>query len=253
MNDSTPAVQVVKLHKSFGAGAARVDVIRDLDFTLPRGAFEAVMGASGSGKSTLLHLVAALLAPDRGQIRVGGELVSAMSDREATVFRRRRIGLVFQDFNLVPTLTAAENIELPLLLDRARPDRAHVASLVQTLGLGDRLSHLPSQLSGGERQRVAVARALAGNPDVVLADEPTGNLDSPAAKALCGLLRSLNESTGCAILLVTHDPVTAAAASRVHLLKDGAFVGAFDTGHDPALVSERYLAAAGGKSEGAAR
>lgn len=221
MNDSSPAVQVDKLHKSFGAGDARVDVIRDLDFTLPRGAFEAVMGASGSGKSTFLHLVAALLAPDRGEIRVGGELVSAMSDREATVFRRRRIGLVFQDFNLVPTLTAAENIELPLLLDRARPDRAHVDSLVETLGLGGRLSHLPSQLSGGERQRVAVARALAGNPDVVLADEPTGNLDSQNSREIIELLRLSNRKYNQTLIVITHDENIALQADRILAIEDG--------------------------------
>ena len=237
------AVAVTGLSKSFGEGQSRVDVIRDLSFGLRRGAFEAVMGASGSGKSTFLHLVAGLLRPDSGEVSVGGAPLSSMGDREATIFRRRHIGLVFQDFNLVPTLTARENIELPLLLDRAKVDEAGIRALASTLGIEERLSHFPSQLSGGERQRVAVARALATNPDVILADEPTGNLDSPAAKSLCALLRRLNEETGCAILMVTHDPIVAAAATRFHLLRDGAFSGVFDTGHDPETVSRRYLEA----------
>ena len=237
------AVSVHHLSKGFGSGDARLPVIRDLSFELPEGAFECIMGASGSGKSTFLHLVAALLTPDAGEILVGGEPITGMNDHDATVFRRRRIGLVFQDFNLIPTLTAEENIELPLLLDRAKPNSAYVRELARTLGIEGRLSHLPSQLSGGERQRVAVARALAGHPAVLLADEPTGNLDSPAAKALCALLRDLNEKTGCAILLVTHDPVTAAAAARVHVLRDGVFNGCFDTNHDPEEVSRKYLKA----------
>ena len=180
-----------------------------------------VSAPSGSGKSTFLHLAAGLLVADSGEIEVGGELVSAMSDREATIFRRRRIGLVFQDFNLVPTLTAAENIELPLLLDRARPDRAHVASLVETLGLGDRLSHLPSELSGGEQQRVAIARALAKNPKLLLCDEPTGALDYLTGKAILKLLQDTARNTGMTVVIITHNKALTAMADRVIRLKSG--------------------------------
>lgn len=235
------AVAVRGLVKSFGRGESRVDVIRGLDFSMEAGAFEAVMGASGSGKSTFLHLLAGLLTPDAGTITIAGEPFSTLGDREATLFRRRRIGLVFQDFNLVPTLTAAENIELPCLLDRAKPDRARLQTLAETLGIAHRLNHLPSQLSGGERQRVAIARALLGHPAVLLADEPTGNLDAPAAQALCRLLGELNRSTGCAILLITHDPVVAASASRIHLLRDGVFTGHFETNGDPERVFAHYF------------
>jgi len=235
------ALQVKGLCKSFGDGANRVQVLSEVDLTLARGAFDAVMGPSGSGKSTLLHLLAGLIAADGGDIRVGGVSISTMSDHDVTCFRRRRIGLVFQDFNLIPTLTAEENIALPLLLDRQRPDAAHIDALLARFGLTQRRAHIPSKLSGGERQRVAIARALVMKPDIVLADEPTGNLDSPAGRAFCELLREMNDEVGCTILMVSHDPVVAAAAKRVHLLKDGRFVDTFETEHDAARVSDRYL------------
>jgi putative ABC transport system ATP-binding protein len=235
------ALQVKGLSKSFGDGANRVQVLSEVDLTLARGAFDAVMGPSGSGKSTLLHLLAGLIAADDGDIRVGGVSISTMNDHDVTCFRRRHIGLVFQDFNLIPTLTAEENIALPLLLDRQRPDAAHIDALLARFGLMQRRSHIPSKLSGGERQRVAIARALVMKPDIVLADEPTGNLDSPAGRAFCELLREMNDEVGCTILMVSHDPVVAAAAKRVHLLKDGRFVDTFETGHDAARVSDRYL------------
>ena len=246
-NDSPaePALLVRGLAKSFGTPADPLPVIRGADFDLAPGAFEAIMGPSGSGKSTFLHLVAGLLAPDAGSIRIAGRDMAGLDDAARTAFRRRHLGLVFQDFNLVPTLTAEENVALPLLLDRRRPDPARIGSLLSTLGLADRARHLPSALSGGERQRVAIARALAAGPDLVLADEPTGNLDSPSAKAFCALLARLNREFRCTILLVTHDPVVAAAASRVHLLRDGRFLDSFPTDASPALVSARYLDAMG--------
>ena len=240
----TDALKITSLRKTFGDGALSVPVIKDLDFTLSKGAFEAVMGPSGSGKSTFLHLIAGLLAPDAGSIEIGGREIAGLPDVEVTLFRRRHLGLIFQDFNLIPTLTAEENVALPLLLDGTeRQNRRHVEEIMDFLGLADRRDHLPEKLSGGERQRVAIARALAGNPDIVLADEPTGNLDSPAAKALCGLLRRLNGEMGCTILVVSHDPIVAASADRVHLLRDGRFLDAFETAGDVGRVTERYLAA----------
>ena len=237
----TMALEVSGLSKGFGEGARRVTVLDGVNVSLQRGAFDAVMGPSGSGKSTLLHLLAGLITADGGDIRVGGVLICAMSDHDVTCFRRRRIGLIFQDFNLIPTLTAEENIALPLLLDRQKPDAAQIDALLARLGLTHRRSHVPLKLSGGERQRVAIARALVTKPDLVLADEPTGNLDSPAGRAFCELLRKMNEEEGCTIFMVSHDPVVAATAKRVHLLKDGRFADCFDTDHDAALVSARYL------------
>ena len=235
------ALEVRKLGKSFGSGANRVTVLDGVNLNLRRGAFDAVMGPSGSGKSTLLHLLAGLLTPDAGEIRVGGTCLSGMPDSAATCFRRRRIGLIFQDFNLIPTLTAEENILLPLLLDRRAPHTGELAALLERLGLTALRHRVPAKLSGGERQRVAIARALVTTPDLVLADEPTGYLDSPAGRAFCDLLRDIHTERGCTILLVSHDPVVAAAAERVHLLKDGRVVGELETQHDPARISTRYL------------
>ena len=244
--NKTPALHVRDLRKRYDAGPASVEVLKGVDLDLQPGAFEAVMGSSGSGKSTLLHLLAGLLSADAGEIIIGGERLTGMDDTTATVFRRRRIGLVFQDFNLIPTLTAEENIALPLLLDRRQPDPRTLDPLLERLGLTVRRHHLPSRLSGGERQRVAIARALVNNPGIVLADEPTGNLDSPAGRAFCDLLRETNAATGCTILLVSHDPIVAAAARRVHILRDGRLSAPFDTGHDSGLVAERYLASMNG-------
>jgi putative ABC transport system ATP-binding protein len=238
---TSPALLVRDLRKRYAAEPAPIDVLAGIDLELQPGAFEAVMGPSGSGKSTLLHLLAGLLSADGGEIAIGGEVITRLDDEALTIFRRRRIGLVFQDFNLIPTLTAEENITLPLLLDHREPDPQTVDPLLERLGLAARRRHLPSRLSGGERQRVAIARALVNNPAIVLADEPTGNLDSPAGRAFCDLLRETNAATGCTILLVSHDPIVAAAAARVHLLRDGRLVGHFETEHDSARVAAHYL------------
>lgn len=236
------AVKVSGLIKTFGQGETAVPVIRGLDFSMEKGAFESVMGPSGSGKSTFLHLVSGLLEADAGSIEIGGKLITGLNDHDMTLFRRRHIGLIFQDFNLIPTLTAEENIALPLLLDGTESKyKDQVDRLIETLNLSQRRHHLPAKLSGGERQRVAIARALAGNPDVVLADEPTGNLDSPAAKALCSLLRKLNKDLGCSILVVSHDPIVAASTDRVHILRDGRMLDAFATQGNVERVTEHYL------------
>lgn len=239
-------LEVSGLCKSFGRGEAAVKAVDNAAFSMKRGAFEAIMGPSGSGKSTFLHLVAGLVAPDAGSILIDGRNVAAMDDAEATLFRRRRIGMIFQDFNLIPTLTARENAELPLLLDgTARAKSARVDSLLAMLGLEGRASHFPHQLSGGERQRVAIARALAGDPAVILADEPTGNLDNPAARSFCSLLARMNAEFRCSILVVSHDPIVAAAAQRVHILRDGAFRASFPSDGDAGAVSARYVSAMG--------
>ena len=244
MTADRDALKVEGLRKRFGEGDTAVEVIRELDFAMARGAFESVMGASGAGKSTFLHLVAGLLRADGGRIWVGGEETSGLGDEAMTVFRRRRMGMIFQDFNLVGSLTAEENVALPLLLDgKGREGEERVRSLMDRLGLWGRRGHLPGELSGGERQRVAIARALAGNPELVLADEPTGNLDTPAAREFCSLLRELNREEGCSILVVSHDPMVAAATDRVHILRDGRFADEFESGGDAERVSERYLAA----------
>ena len=217
------------------------EVLKDFSLTLGAGGFEALMGPSGSGKSTFLHLAAGLLAADAGSIVIGGTDVTRLTDSAAARFRRRHVGVVFQAFNLLNEKTVAENIVLPLRLDRARPDTARFEKLVGVLGLADKLQKKPEQLSGGERQRVAIARALMAGPDVVLADEPTGNLDVQAAKELCALLKELNATSPSAILVVTHDPVVAATATRVNFLKGGRIVAAHDTHGDAERVARLYL------------
>ena len=235
------SLQAENVCAAYGKGAARVEVLKGFSLTLQAGEFVALMGPSGSGKSTFLHLAAGLLLPESGTIAVGGQDVTAMGDAAATRFRRRHEGVVFQAFNLLETLTVRENVALPVRLDHGRPDAVRVAELVGKLGLAGKEGRLPSELSGGERQRVAIARALYAKPDVILADEPTGNLDAKSSHAICDLLRDLNRTERSAILLVTHDPVVAAAATRVCFLRDGRIAADFATGHDPAAISARYL------------
>ena len=217
------------------------EVLKDFSLTIREGGFEALMGPSGSGKSTFLHLAAGLLSADAGEILVGGRDVVKMGDAEATKFRRRHVGVVFQSFNLLNERTVRDNIVLPLRLDGAKADEARLASLVSALGIEGVLNKRPEELSGGEQQRVAIARALLAEPDVVLADEPTGNLDAKASKAICALLGDLHKSEKSAILVVTHDPQVAAAAQKVHFLKDGRIAASHDTQGDPELVSKLYL------------
>ena len=225
----------------------RQEVLKGLDLEMEGGAFEALMGPSGCGKSTFLHLAAGLLAADAGSVEVGGEDVTKMSDAAVTKFRRRHVGVVFQQFNLLNEKTVEENILLPVVLDRGKGAaksaevRDRLGRLVEALGLGGLLRKRPEELSGGEQQRVAIARALVSEPDVVLADEPTGNLDAKAAKAICEILRDLNRTERSAILVVTHDPVVAAAASRVHFLKEGRIAASVEPKGDAGFVSEKYL------------
>lgn len=235
------ALKATGVCHAYGRGGARVDVLKDFALELAPGAFEVLMGPSGSGKSTFLHLAAGLLTCGAGTISIGGTDVTALSDSAAAKFRRRHVGVVFQSFNLIDTLTIAENVMLPVRLDHGTLNRDRLDALLVKLGLAGKAARRPTELSGGERQRVAIARALFAEPDVILADEPTGNLDVVAAKGICELLRTLNADERSAILLVTHDPVVAAAATRVHFLRDGAVAASVETQHDPALVSRRYL------------
>jgi putative ABC transport system ATP-binding protein len=211
--------------KVYGAGSAALRAIDDLSVTLPRGRLTAVMGPSGSGKSTLLHCLAGLDTLTSGRVVIGGRDLSSLSDHELTILRRDHIGFVFQAFNLVPTLSAEENIVLPFTLGRRQVDRAWFDEVVATVSLGDRLTHRPNQLSGGQQQRVAVARALVTRPDIVFADEPTGNLDSRSGAEILGFLRRAVDEFGQTIVMVTHDPVAASSADSVLFLADGRLVG----------------------------
>jgi len=209
--------------KSFRQGEREVTALRGISLSVPAGGFLAVMGASGSGKSTLLHLMAGLTTADSGRVLVDGADLAALNDRDLTLFRRRRIGLVFQSFNLIPTLTAGENIALPLMLDgrNGQVTQTKVDQLLDKLGLSHRRDHRPDALSGGEQQRVAIGRALITDPALILADEPTGNLDSANSKSVCELLRDLSSKEGRTIVMVTHEPTVAAYAKQTIVMKDG--------------------------------
>jgi putative ABC transport system ATP-binding protein len=218
------AAQAIGATKVYGDGDTAVLALDEVDVTFERGRFTAVMGPSGSGKSTLMHCVAGLDTLSAGRVLVGDVDLSTLSDKELTRLRRDRIGFVFQAFNLIPTLTAAENIVLPDRLAGRRADAAWVDEVVAAVGLGDRLGHRPSELSGGQQQRVAVARALAGRPDIVFADEPTGNLDSRTGAEILGFLRRAVDDMGQTVVMVTHEPTAAAHADEVVFLADGRIV-----------------------------
>ena len=222
---------VENVSKHYRQGDRDVAALNGVSLDVAAGAFIAIMGASGSGKSTLLHLMAGLTKADGGSIRVAGEDLGAMNDRQLTLFRRRQIGLVFQSFNLIPTLTAEENIALPLMLDGKTPaqSKPKVDELLATLGLDKRRRHRPDAMSGGEQQRVAIGRALVADPAVLLADEPTGNLDSVNSRSVCELLRDLSAMRNMTIVMVTHEPSVAAFAQEVAVLKDGRLVERFAT------------------------
>ena len=215
------AARAVGLEKVYGTGDTAVRALDGVSVDFPVGEFTAVMGPSGSGKSTLMHCLAALDRPTAGQVFIGDTDVVGMSDKQLTVLRRDRIGFVFQAFNLLPQLNARENMELPLRLAGRKADPAWFETVVSTVGLGDRLTHRPAELSGGQQQRVAVARALVARPDIVFADEPTGNLDSASGEEVLQFLRRSVDEHGQTIVMVTHDPVAAGFADRVVFLADG--------------------------------
>jgi putative ABC transport system ATP-binding protein len=230
----TDILEAQKLSKQYQMGEVAVDALRGVDFQVRQGEFVAVMGPSGSGKSTLLHLLGGLDAPTDGEVTLAGRQLAHMTDDEVTVVRRRQVGFVFQFFNLLPTLTAAENVALPLLIDGKRLEdySVRIDELLGLVGLGGRRDHKPDQLSGGEQQRVAIARALVTEPAMVLADEPTGNLDSNSGKEVLSLLRCACDEKRQTIVMVTHDPGAASYADRVVFLRDGQIVRELKSGSE---------------------
>lgn len=237
-NERTPLLAARDVHRSYRTGGNEVQALRGVSLTIADGEFVAIVGASGSGKSTLLHLLGAVDAPDSGQVRFAGQDISRLTDKEATRLRLNRVGLVFQRFYLMPTLSALENVSLPMAEAGVGREarRARATALLGFVGLGERVDHRPTQLSGGEQQRVAVARALANQPALLLADEPTGELDAATGAAIIALLQQLN-ADGLTCVLVTHDMALARSAKRVVTMRDGQIVS--DSAAAPVLqVSE---------------
>ena len=212
------------LRKVYGSGDTEVRALDGVDLTVEKGAFVAVVGTSGSGKSTLLHMLGGLDRPTSGTVTVDGRELSAMRDEELTIFRRRKIGFVFQNYNLVPVLNVYENIVLPIQLDGKAPDKGYVNRIIETLGLGNKLQNLPNNLSGGQQQRVAIARALAAKPAIILADEPTGNLDSATSLDVMGLLKVTAQKFSQTIVMITHNEELAQMADRIIRIEDGRIV-----------------------------
>lgn len=231
------AITLRSLRKTYGRGDSAVHALNDVSLTFPRGTFTAIMGPSGSGKTTLLQCAAGLDQPDAGRVTLGDTDLTGLSEKRLAQVRRRQIGFVFQSFNLLPSLTAAQNVMLPLRLEGRRPRRGAVRDALARVGLQDRARHLPAQLSGGQQQRVAIARALMAEPPVILADEPTGALDSRSAQEALVLLRELVEREGRTIVMVTHDPVAAATAGRVVFLADGRIVDALEAPRAEAVAA----------------
>jgi putative ABC transport system ATP-binding protein len=221
-------VRIENLVKNYYMGTVTVNVLKGLNLRFDEGDFIALMGPSGSGKSTLMHLLAGLDRPSEGDVFIGGENITTMKDKELTLLRRQRVGFIFQAFNLIPQLTAEENIALPLTLGGEKPN-GQVTMLMEQVGLAERAGHKPTELSGGQQQRVAVARALVTEPDVVFADEPTGNLDSKSTDDILGLLRGAADERGQTIVMVTHEAHAAAYADRVIYLTDGKVVSEIDS------------------------
>ena len=214
-------LQTENLTKIYGDGENDVHALRGINLTVEKGEFTAIVGTSGSGKSTLLHMLGGLDRPTTGKVMVDGKDIFSLSEEQLTIFRRRKIGFVFQSYNLVPVLNLYENIVLPLELDGKKIDREYIDQIAETLGLKDRLEALPNQLSGGQQQRVAIARALAGTPSIILADEPTGNLDSKTSQDVLSLLKVTSEKFGQTIVMITHNEEIAQMADRIIHIEDG--------------------------------
>lgn len=214
-------LEVNHLSKTYGKGDTMVKALDDVSFTLEQGEFVAIIGPSGSGKSTLLHILGGVDTATSGSVIIGDVDISKLNETALAIFRRRQIGLVYQFYNLIPILTVEENLTLPLLLDGRKPDQKQIESLVNRLGLSNRLTHLPNQLSGGQQQRVSIGRALINNPALMLADEPTGNLDSENSKEIVSLLRQFNKELNQTVIIITHDEKIALSADRIISIEDG--------------------------------
>lgn len=217
-------LEVKNLSKIYGKGDTLVKAVDDVSFTVEQGEFVAIIGPSGSGKSTLLHIIGGVDTPTTGNVIIDGTDITKLKESTLSIFRRRQIGLVYQFYNLIPILTVEENLTLPLLLDGRKPNKEQIDYLVSNLGLGDRLKHLPNQLSGGQQQRVSIGRALANNPALLLADEPTGNLDSENSKEIVALLRKFNREHNQTVIMITHDERIAQSADRIIAIEDGKIV-----------------------------
>ena len=217
-------LEVKNLSKIYGKGDTLVKAVDDVSFTVEQGEFVAIIGPSGSGKSTLLHIIGGVDTPTTGNVIIDGTDITKLKESPLSIFRRRQIGLVYQFYNLIPILTVEENLTLPLLLDGRKPNKEQIDYLVSNLGLGDRLKHLPNQLSGGQQQRVSIGRALANNPALLLADEPTGNLDSENSKEIVALLRKFNKEHNQTVIMITHDERIAQSADRIIAIEDGKIV-----------------------------
>ncbi|CAM5721973.1 ABC transporter ATP-binding protein [Streptomyces sp. NPDC048224] len=235
---SDDAIRLHAVSRRYGAGDSAVTALDEVSLVFPRGSFTAVMGPSGSGKSTLLQCAAGLDRPTSGSVVVGGTELTGLSERRLTLLRRERIGFVFQSYNLLPSLTAAQNVALPLRLAGRRPSRSRVREVLDRVGLADRARHRPAELSGGQQQRVALARALITRPDVLFGDEPTGALDTRTGREVLALLRGMVDREGQTVVMVTHDPVAASCADRVVFLVDGRPDGEL-TGADADAVAAR--------------
>ena len=220
------------LHKHYGSGETEVRALDGVDLTVEKGEFAAVVGTSGSGKSTLLHMLGGLDRPTSGSVTVDGKDIFSLKDEALTIFRRRKIGFVFQNYNLVPVLSVYENIVLPIQLDGQKPDAAYVDQIIETLGLEKKLRNLPNNLSGGQQQRVAIARALAAKPAIILADEPTGNLDSKTSQDVMALLKITSEKFAQTIVMITHNEEIAQMADRIIHIEDGKIRSSRTTGEE---------------------
>ncbi len=214
-------LEVKHLSKIYGKGETKVKALDNVSFSVDQGEFVAIIGPSGSGKSTLLHILGGVDTPTSGQVIINDTDISTLDETALAIFRRRQIGLIYQFYNLIPILTVEENLTLPLLLDGRKPNKQQIDSLIKVLGLENRLTHLPNQLSGGQQQRVSIGRALVNNPALMLADEPTGNLDSENSREIISLLRSFNKEHNQTVIIITHDEKIALAADRVISIEDG--------------------------------
>ena len=214
-------LEIKNLCKEYGKGETKVDALKDVSFEVEQGEFVAIVGPSGSGKSTLLHILGGVDTPTSGQVIISDTDIGKLNENNLAIFRRRQIGLIYQFYNLIPILNVEENMTLPILLDGKKPDKKILKSLVEKLGLNDRLKHLPNQLSGGQQQRVSIGRALINHPALLLADEPTGNLDSKNSKEIISLLRKFNRENNQTVIIITHDERIALSADRVITIEDG--------------------------------